>query len=60
MRWIIVCVVGGVVLFVWRMFEDHYKRRDRDELVGAIRAIVQEELITVRNRIIDEIRSASK
>ena len=54
------CAVGGVVLFVWWMFEDYFKRRDRDELVNAIRAAVQEELIIVRNRIIDEIRSVSK
>jgi hypothetical protein len=46
-------VVGGVVLFVWRMLEDYFKRRDRDELIDAVR----DELAKVKRDIIAEVRS---
>jgi hypothetical protein len=49
MKWLLILVVVPVLLVFWRLFEDYYKRRERKELIEAIRVTVQEELITMRN-----------
>jgi hypothetical protein len=52
MEWLLIIVVIPVFLLIWRVLEDRDKRRERDELIKAIR----EELKKVRDEILKEIR----